>query len=116
MQLQHWHAAAKAWRHLSDSSSGKDKQRALYSEAHALIKGMDYQGALEILPQIPTAARTSTWHFYVGLSAYQTGQKKRAEKQLNLLRNEGEKSPAYSLLARYMLDARKIDDLETQLP
>lgn len=115
-QLQRWHAAAKAWRHLSDSSSGDDKQRALYGEVHALIQGMDYQGALNVLPSIPIAARTPTWRFYVGLSAYRTGQKKRAEEQLNLLRNEGEKAPAYSLLARYMLDASKIDDLEGLLP
>jgi len=115
-QLRHWHAAAKAWRHLVKNSSGSDKWRVLYGEARALIRGMDYQAALDILPHIPLAARNATWHFYVGLSAYRTGQRKRAKKELNLLRNEGEKSPAYSLLARYMLDAHKIDDLGEALP
>lgn len=115
-QLRHWHVAANAWHHLADSASGKDKWHALYSEAYALIRDMDYHGALNILPHIPISARNSTWHFYVGLSAYRTGKRKRATIELNLLRNEGEKSPAYSLLARYMLDARKIDDLGEDLP
>ena len=115
-RLRHWHDAAKAWRHLAADSAGDEKWRALYGEADALMQGMDYPGVQNVLTQIPSAARNATWHFYLGLSAYRAGQWMLAKTQLTLLRDGKAKTPAYALLARYMLDVHKIGELEGHLP
>ena len=77
---------------------------------------MDYQGAQDVLSHIPPVARNSTWHFYLGLSAYRAGQWKLAKTQLTLLRDGKTETPAYTLLARYMLDVHKIGEVEDHLP
>ncbi len=115
-QLQRWHDAAEAWRHLAADSTGKGKWHALYARVNALMQDANYQGAQDVLTHIPHEARNATWHFYLGLSAYRAGQWKLAKTQWTLLRNSKTETPAYTLLARYMLDVRKISELEDHSP